>query len=122
MWNLRYAISADVTLDIHRQFCILHHVTLPHIILSKGKVFPLQARLWPRGWVQLWLYSFMTTALEGGEWSATRLGPTLPPGKTRCPLYRRLGGPQGRSERAENLAAPGFDPRNVQPLDSRYTN
>ena len=45
----------------------------------KGKVFPLQARLWPRGWVEVLLYSFMTTALEGGEWSASRPGRSLPP-------------------------------------------
>ena len=37
----------------------------------------------------------MTAALEGGEWSAARPGRTLPPGKTRYPFYRRLGGPQG---------------------------
>ena len=43
----------------------------------------------------------MTAALEGGEWSAARPGRTLPPGKTRYPLYRRLGGPQDRSGRAE---------------------
>ena len=36
-------------------------------------------------------------------------------GKTRYPLYRRLSGLQSRSGRAENLAAPGFDPRTVQP-------
>ena len=46
----------------------------------------------------------MTAALEGGEWSAARPRRTLPPGKTRYPFYRRLGGPQGRSGRAENLA------------------
>ena len=45
----------------------------------------------------------MTAALEGGEWSAARPSRTLPPGKTRCPFYRGLGGPQGRSGRAENL-------------------
>ena len=32
----------------------------------------------------------MTAALEGGEWSAARPSRTLPPGKTRYPLYRRL--------------------------------
>jgi len=37
----------------------------------------------------------MTAALEGGEWSAARPGRTLPPGKTRYPFYRRLGGPPG---------------------------
>jgi len=49
----------------------------------------------------------MTAALEGGEWSAARPGHTLPQGKTRYPFYRRLGGPQARSGRAENLVLPG---------------
>ena len=65
---------------------------------------------------------FHDSALEGGEWSAARPGRTLSPGKTRYPLYRRLGGPQGRSGLAENLAPPGFDPRTVQPVISRYTD
>ena len=34
--------------------------------------------------------------------------PPLPPGKTRYPFYRRLGGPQGRSGRAENLVPTGI--------------
>jgi hypothetical protein len=64
----------------------------------------------------------MTEALEVGEWSAARPGRTLPPRKTRYPLYRRLGGPQGRSGRAENLAPPGFDPRTIQPVVTHYTD
>ena len=63
----------------------------------------------------------MTTALEGCEWSAARPGRTLAPGKTRYPFYRRLGGPQGWSERAENLVPAGIGSRTVQPLVSRYT-
>jgi len=55
----------------------------------------------------------MTAALEGGEWSAARPGRTLPPGKTRYPFYRRLGGPQGRSGLAENLVPTGIRSRNV---------
>ena len=35
-------------------------------------------------------------------------GHNLLPGKTRYPLYRRLGGPQGRSGRAENLVPTGI--------------
>jgi hypothetical protein len=57
-----------------------------------------------------------------GEWSASRPGRNLPPGKTRYPLYIKLGGPQVRSGRPENLAPPGFDPRTVQPVLSRYTD
>ena len=64
----------------------------------------------------------MTAALEGGEWSAARPGRTLPPGKTRYPFYKRLGGPQGRSDRAENLVLTGIRSRTVQPLVSRYSD
>ena len=47
----------------------------------------------------------------------------LSPGKTRYPLYRRLGGPQGRSGRVRNISSsPGFDPRTTQPAASRYTD
>ena len=38
----------------------------------------------------------------------------LPPGKTRYPLYRRLGGPQDRSGRVRKISSPlRFDPRTV---------
>ena len=39
-----------------------------------------------------------------------------PRGKTRYPFYRRLGGPQGRSGRAENLVPTGIRSRTVQPV------
>jgi len=64
----------------------------------------------------------MTEELEGGEWSAARPGRTLPPGKTRYPFYRRLGGSQGRSGRAENLVPTGIRSRTVQTVVSRYTD
>jgi hypothetical protein len=38
-------------------------------------------------------YQFLTSELDGGEWSESRPGRTLPQGKDpRYPLYRRLGG------------------------------
>jgi len=64
----------------------------------------------------------MTAALEGGEWSAALPGRNLPPGKARYPFYRRLGGPQGRSGRAENLVPTGIRSRIVQPIVSRYAD
>ena len=64
----------------------------------------------------------MTAALEGGEWSAARPGRTLPPGKTRYPFYKRLGGSQGRSGRVENLFPTGIRSLTVQPIVSRYTD
>jgi len=42
--------------------------------------------------------------------------------KTRYPLYRRLGGPQGRSGQVRYISPPpGFDLRTVQPIASCYT-
>jgi len=46
----------------------------------------------------------------------------LLPEKTLYPLNRRLGGPQGRSERVWKFSPSlGFDLRNVQPVTSFYT-
>jgi hypothetical protein len=57
------------------------------------------------------------------EGSASRLGRTLPPGKTRYPLYRRLGMSQGRSGQVRKISPPtGFDPQTVQPVASCYTD
>ena len=62
-----------------------------------------------------------TSALDvGGQRHAPA---ALPPGKTRYPLYRRLGGPQGRSGQVRKISPPpGFDPRTAQPVASRYTD
>ena len=48
----------------------------------------------------------MTTALGGGEGSAAHPGRSLPPGKTRYPLYRRMGGFQGRSGQVRKVSPP----------------
>jgi hypothetical protein len=45
----------------------------------------------------------------------------LPPGKTRYPLYRSLGGTQGRSGRVRKISSPPrFYTRTLQPVMSRY--
>jgi hypothetical protein len=45
----------------------------------------------------------------------------LPQGKTQYPLYRRLGGPQGRSGWVQKISPPhGFDPWTAQEVVSRY--
>jgi len=64
---------------------------------------------------------FLDHGTRRGEWSAARPGCTLPPGKTRYPLYRRLVGPQGRSGRAENLVPTGIrSPVRPAPSQSLY--
>ena len=61
----------------------------------------------------------LTSALDGV--GGQRHAPAaLPPGKTRYQLYRRLGGPQGRSGQVRKISPPqGFDPRTVLPVASR---
>ena len=50
------------------------------------------------------------------------LGPLIP-GKTRYPLYRRLGGRQDRSGRVRKTSLPpGFNTRTSQAVASRYTD
>ena len=53
--------------------------------------------------IEVLLYSFLSTSLEGGEWSAARAGRNLPPRKTRYPFYKRLGGPQRRYGRVRKI-------------------
>jgi hypothetical protein len=65
----------------------------------------------------------VTSSLVGGEWITPRPGPFTPGTEIRYPFYMRLGGPQGQSGRVRKVSAqPGFDPRTVQPLASRYTD
>ena len=48
---------------------------------------------------------------------------SLPPGKTRYPLYSRLGGPQGRSGHVRKIShQPGFDLRIIYPVGGHYTD
>ena len=64
----------------------------------------------------------LTTALDkvGGQ---RHVSVALTPGKNRYPVYRRLGGPQGRSGRLRKISPPqGFYPRIVQSVASRFTD
>jgi len=66
---------------------------------------------------------FLDHDTRRGEESASRPGRSLPPEKTRYPLYRRLGGHQGRSGQVRKIWPPqGFNPRNAQSVASRCTD
>ena len=61
-------------------------------------------------------------ALEGVRGQRHAPAAFYPPGKTRYPLYRKLGGPQGRPGEVRKISRPpGFDRRTVQPVAIRYT-
>jgi len=60
----------------------------------------------------------LTSALDGVD--GQRHAPAALPQKVPVPIYRRLGG--GRSGQVRKTSPPpGFDPRKVQPVASRYT-
>ena len=91
--------------------------------MKEGKVIPLQARPGAaqrvgRGIALL----FHDRGTRRSEWSAACPGRILPPGKTRYPFNRRLGGPQGQSGRAENLIPTRSQSQTVQPIVSHYTD
>jgi hypothetical protein len=90
--------------------------------VKKVKVTLEQATKAQRGSRGIALLS-LTPALDEGGWSTPRPGRFTPGKETWYPLYRRLGGPQGRSGRVQKLSPPpGFDPWTVQPVASRYTD
>jgi hypothetical protein len=93
------------------------------VALEVGRFHPFIGHEGPLGEYRYSSTLFLTSALEGVEGSASRLGRTLPPGKTLYSFYRRLGGPQARSGQERKISPPpGFDPRTVQPVGSRYTD
>ena len=91
-------------------------------VRSKGRVHPRTGYEGPEGEKRYGYTLSLTLALDGGGLSRPRSG-SLPPRKTKYPLYRKPGGPQGRSGQVrKNSPPPGFDPPTVQPIASRYTD
>ena len=92
---------------------------------GNGEVLPITSRDSPDG-EQIYICTLPSTStLDEGWVVSTTPRPLYPPGKTRYPLYSRLGGPQGRSglvRKISSLPTRGFDPRTVQPVASRYTD
>jgi hypothetical protein len=89
----------------------------------KGKVHPRTGHESPEGKQKYTSALSLTSALDVGGWSMPRSGRFTRDKETRHPLYRRLGGPKGRSGRVWKISPPpGFDPRTVQPGVSPYTD
>ena len=92
--------------------CIWRRIILPLDWLKKSKEHPCtgtEALYRPtahRGNRGIALLFHWPWHYKGGEESASRPGRSLRPGKTRYPLYRRLGGPQGRSGQVRNISPP----------------
>jgi hypothetical protein len=64
---------------------------------------------------------FLDHGIRRGREVSVTPRPLFTAGKTRYPLYRRLGGPQCRSGQVRKISPPpGFDPRTFQPVASRW--
>jgi hypothetical protein len=60
---------------------------------------------WPRGWIEVWLYPFLTSALEGGGCSVPRPGRfTL--GKDPVPIVQEAGWAPGPAWTCAKNRAP----------------
>jgi hypothetical protein len=58
-----------------------------------------------------------------GWWSTPRPSRFTPGEETRYPYYRRMSRSQSYSGRMRKISSPpGFDPRTLQPIVSRYTH
>jgi hypothetical protein len=92
------SIDKEVRIDIESIYALI----------LKCVSCPVTGLKWPRGWVEVKLYSFLTSALEGGGWSAPRSG-RFTPGKDSVPIVqeaRWASGPVWTC--AKNLAPTGI--------------
>ena len=103
-----------VTKDILQQFLVIKQVGKFSLFLWATNALRVS-----RGIALLFLGPRHT---RWGGGSAPRPGRLYPRGKTRYPLYRRLGRPQVWSGRTENVVPTGIRSRSVQPIVSRYTD
>jgi hypothetical protein len=55
--------------------------------LFLGKSSPVTGLNWPRGWIEVQIYPFVTSAIERGGWSAPRPG-RFTPGKDPVPIVQ----------------------------------
>ena len=91
--------------------------------MGKDKVHSIIGHEGPEGEYRYSSTLSLTSALVGGGWSTPRPGHFTLGKQTRYPLYGRLGGRQDRSGRVRKISPPpGFDPRTVQSVASRYTD
>jgi hypothetical protein len=125
-WTLnsaRSAISNRIGPGISKTTCVGVHTGTTLRLRLNLKLFNYTPRRRLDG-EEYSSYSFSTSALDGGEWSVSRPGRALAPGKdSRYPLHRTLGGPQRLEEKSFRLRrASKLHRPVVQPIARHYTD
>jgi len=100
--NVESQLHVSATTRSHQQVKVKWSRYRPGVAQRVGRGIALlfHARGTRRGWVV----------------SSTSWPHFTPPGKTRYPFYKRMGGTQGQSGRAENLVPIGIRSLTVQPV------
>jgi hypothetical protein len=112
--------------------CVLHYLSISSIISSldclvnnkcKGKGHPRTGHEGPEGEQRYSSTLSSTSALDavGGQYHVPSALPTGQRPGTHC-LGGWLGPRAGLDGRRKSPSPPGFDPRSVQPVASRYTD
>ena len=101
---------------------ITHNSCIPLLIKNTetDKIQPITGHERPEGEKRYSSILSLTSALDGGGVGDQRHAPAaLPPGKTRYPMTRRLGGPQSRSGRVWKISPlAGSDHGTAQPVQN----
>ena len=79
-------------------------VILSSLVIVKVKVLRIAGHWGPEGEERYCYTLSWPRHLDGGGGGQHHAPAALPPRKTRYPLYRRLGGPQGRSGRVRKIS------------------
>ena len=133
IWRVRIACWISKPTDthsyIHSIFCLTTGPKPPpkrflHIVRSRARyVSPFHRPRKPLGRVEVQLYSILDLCTRRGWGVSVTPRQQLTPGKDPVPVVQEAGWASGPVwTGAENLAPPGFDPRTVQPVGSRYTD
>jgi len=89
-----------------------------------GKGQPVTYHDCHSGGIEVYFYSFLTSAPDRGGWPMTHPHHFISAKVPLYPLCRRLGGsrgPSGQVQTRENLLLSlGFEPQTVQPVVSHY--
>ena len=110
----------DALLRFGRDCRLLWLQFFVNFLVLPSRIIGIQAMMGQRGSRGIAPLFYLTSALDGVVWSTPSPG-RFTPGKNPVPTLRRLGGSQSRPGLVRKISpTPAFDPRTVQPVESRY--